>query len=223
MRRASLNVAPRERTGKGVARKLRAAGRVPAVLYGQDEIPQVLSIDRRTVATLIRGESGENTIFDIHIEGGDEGGSILALARSAQWDPISERLLHVDLLRISADHPIHTTIPIRLVGTPAGVKVGGILEHLLRHLEVRCLPLEIPEAVEISVERLEIGQSMTVADLEVPEGVTVLSDLRSAVALVESPAKLAAAETAAEEAAKAAEEPATEEAGDEESKEKEEE
>ena len=222
MRRATLNVATREGIGKGVARKLRAAGRVPAVLYGMDQAPIPLSIDRRTMATLIHGEAGENTIFDMHIEGRDAEKSILAFARSAQYHPVSERLVHVDLLRISADHPIHTTIPIRLIGTPAGVKTGGILEHLLRHLDIRCLPLQIPESVEVPVEHLDIGQSMTVADLEVPEGVTVLSDPRTAVVLVESPAKLAAAETAAEEA-KAAEEKAAEEPEAEETKEKEEE
>jgi len=210
MRRANLTVARREKTGKGFARKLRTAGRIPAVLYGEAAEPAPLTIDRRSIVSLIEGEGKENTILSITIEGEGKSGEILALATAAQHDPVSEELVHVDLLRISLDRPIHTSVPIHLVGTPAGVKKGGILEHLLRHLEVRCLPLDIPEAVEVSVEPLDISQSLHVSDLQVPAAVTVLTDARTAVALVESPAKLLAAEEAAAEEAKAAEAEAAE-------------
>lgn len=200
MRRARLTVALRDKSGKGVARKLRQQGQVPAVLYGDTAEAQPLSIDRHEIATLIEGEGKENTILSLAFEGDEKQEEVLALTKATQHNPVTDELVHVDLLRISLDRPIHTSVPIHLVGSPAGVKKGGILEHLVRHLEIRCLPLDIPDAVEVNVDHLEIGQSVHVSDLSVPDNVTVLSDARTAVALVESPAKLIAAEEAAAEA-----------------------
>jgi large subunit ribosomal protein L25 len=203
MRRANLTVKVRDQWGKGVARKLRQGGRIPAVLYGDTSDPQALSIDRHEIVTVIEGEGKENTILSLTIEGQEKQGEVLALTKATQHNPITDELIHVDLMRISLDRVIHTSVPIHLTGTAAGVKKGGVLEHQLRHLEIRCLPLEIPEAVEVSVEDLEIGQTIHVSDLPVPANVTVLNDERTAVAVVESPAKLIAAEEAAAEEAKA--------------------
>jgi large subunit ribosomal protein L25 len=179
------------------------------VLYGNTEAPQPVSIDRYELVSLIEGGGKENTILSLNIEGvgkKKKKEETLALTKATQHDPVTDELIHVDLIRISLDRPIHTAVPIHLVGSPAGVKKGGVLEHLLRHLEIRCLPLDIPEAVDVSVDELDINDTLHVSDLSVPDNVTVLSDLRTAVALVESPAKLAAAEEAAAEAEAEAEE-----------------
>lgn len=223
MKRADLKASPREESGKGAARRLRRSGCVPGVLYGQAAAPQPIVVDRRAIVACIEGEGRQNTILSLTLEGQEGMGEILALAKATQHDPVSDELVHVDLLRISLDRPIHTTVPIHLVGTPAGVKKGGILEHLLRQLEIRCLPMDIPDTVEVSVEPLDISQSLHVSDIPVPPNVNVLSDPRTAVALVESPAKLLAAEEAAAAEAKAEAEAAVEgEEGEAEKKEEEE-
>jgi large subunit ribosomal protein L25 len=214
MKRANLTVQSREDSGKGVARKLRQEGRIPGVLYGPGAEPEKISVDRRSIALLIEGAGKGNTILNLDIEGREKQEEILALPKEVQHHPVTEELVHVDLLRISLDRAITTTVPIHLEGTPVGVKSGGVLEQQLRNLEIHCLPTDIPEMIEVMVENLDIGDTLHVSDLTIPAGVTVLSDLKTAIAVVESPAKLAAAQ--------AVEEPETEAEGEEEAAEGEE-
>jgi large subunit ribosomal protein L25 len=198
MKRANLTVNSREDSGKGVARKLRQAGRIPGVLYGPDSEPEKISIDRRSIALLIEGEGKGNTILNLDIEGREKSEEILALPKEVQHHPITDELLHVDLLRISLDRAITTTVPIHLEGTPVGVKSGGVLEQQLRNLEIHCLPTDIPEIIGVLVENLDIGDTLHVSDLTVPAGVTVLTPEKTTIAVVESPAKLAAAQAVPE-------------------------
>jgi len=198
MKRANLTVTPRENAGKGVARKLRQAGWIPGVLYGPDSEPQKISVDRRAIALLIEGEGKENTILSLQVEGQDNRAEILALPKETQHNPVTEELVHVDLLRISLDRPITTTVPVHLEGTPVGVKAGGVLEQQLRQLEIHCLPTDIPEVITVSVETLEIGDTLHVSDLQIPENVELFTESKTTVCLVMSPAKLAAAQAVPE-------------------------
>jgi large subunit ribosomal protein L25 len=205
----------REGTGKGVTRKLRAAGRVPAVLYGQGLEPVALSVDSRELIHLFHTGAGTNVLVDLVVD----GDAHLAMAREIQRDHIKGRFVHVDFLAVSRDQKITIDVPVRLVGESAGVKAGGVLEHHLWELQVECLPTDVPEAIEADVTELEIGDSLRVSDLAVPEGATILTNPDDLVVACQQPQarieleeeEAAAAEAAEGEAAAEGEEGAAEE------------
>ena len=140
----------REGTGKGVARKLRQSGRVPAVLYGhgQDAVP--LSVDSRDLYHLLHTGAGSNVLVDLVVNGADH----LAMPREIQRDAIRGSFWHVDFLEVSRDETITVDVPIHVVGESVGVKQGGVLEHHLWDLHVECLPGDVPEAIEVDIEPL---------------------------------------------------------------------
>jgi large subunit ribosomal protein L25 len=194
----------RDGTGKSVTRKLRAAGRVPAVLYGHGMDPISLSVDSRELGHLFHTGAGTNVLVDLDVD----GAAHLAMAREIQRDNIRNTFVHVDFLAVSRDQMITISVPVRIVGESAGVKAGGVLEHHLWDLQVECLPSDVPEAIEADVSALEIGSSLRVGDLPVPEGATILtSPDESVVAVTQPQARIeleeaaAAAEAAAAEAA----------------------
>ena len=194
----------RSGVGKGVARKLRQAGRIPAVYYGRGEEPIALQVGLKDLQEVIERAEGSNVIVDLKVEG-DGAGDRKALIREIQRDPVGGRILHLDLQHISLTERIVVEVPIVLVGTAVGVKDGGgILETILREVEVRCLPTAIPPSIDVDVAHLNIGDSVHVRDLQVPE-VTILTDPDSTLATVvpptvmeEKPAEVAAAAEAAE-------------------------
>ena len=197
----SLNGEQRESVGKGAARKLRASGRVPAIYYGRGEQPISLTVNAKELETLILGASGANVIVDLMV-GGTASADRKALIREIQRDPVQGHILHLDLQHISLTERITVEVPIELVGTPIGVKDGGgILEHLLRVVEIECLPTDIPPHLEVDVTALNIGDSLHVSDLKA-ERVTILTEADRAIATVVPPTVL--------EEAKPAEEGATE-------------
>ena len=174
----------RDGTGKGVARKLRAAGRVPAVLYGVGVEPTALSVDAKDLYHLLHTGAGTNVLVDLKVGSKKH----LALPRDVQRDHIRGRYVHVDFLAVRADAMITLTVPIRLVGESPGVKLGGVLEHHLWDLQVECLPTDVPDAIEADVSVLEeIGTSLKVADLPVPEGVKILTAPEESVVAVQQP------------------------------------
>lgn len=191
----------REKLGKGGARKARAAGHIPAVIYGHGEQPAAVSIDRVEFETAIRQHKGGNPIVSLALEGKEH----TALLRAAQRDPLSHEIIHVDFQHISLTETVEVNVNVHLVGVPIGVKDGGgILETILRELEVRCLPTAIPSSIDVDVSALGVGQSVHVREITV-EGVTILSDPDATVAVVaaptvmeEKPAEAAATVTAAE-------------------------
>jgi large subunit ribosomal protein L25 len=162
MKTVPIQAEPRERIGKGSARSTRRDGRIPGVLYGQGEtIP--ISIDRKEFVKAMVEAHGENVIFDLAVTGRKP---MIAIAREVQHDPISRNAIHVDFLHISMTHKINVKVPVRLVGTPEGVKnFGGILEHGARELEVLCLPAEIPSHIDVDVSALMIGESIHVSEI----------------------------------------------------------
>jgi len=167
---ASLTAEPRTGRGKSAARKLRAAGRVPAVVYGRHEEVRHVSLDHRQLENLISHVQVENTIIDLRI---GRGRAIQALVREVQMHPYRPEIHHVDFYVLHANEPVELEVPIRLTGTAEGVKAGGVLQQTLHDLPVRCLPNAIPEAIEADVSSLQIGESLHVSDLAIPDGVTV--------------------------------------------------
>ena len=213
----SLQIEERAGTGKGVARRLRAGGRMPAVVYGRGKPTRAVSVDPGALASIMRSShSGINTLIDVRLGGAEA----VVLVREVQRDPASGRWLHADLYEVDLTRKIQVRVPLHLVGHPIGVENGGILDHPLREVEIECLPRAIPDAIELDVSALDVGDSLHVRDLPLPEGTELLSDPDLSVASVVLPkaeeVAPAAAEVAAVEGAPAeAAAPAEGEAGEE--------
>jgi large subunit ribosomal protein L25 len=196
----SLEAAHRSDTGKGVARKLRADGRVPGVYYGRGEDSIALTVALKDLYQVLESADGSNVIVDLKLTGA-AAKDRKALIREIQRDPVAGTLLHLDLQHISLTERITVEVPIVLLGTPAGVKDGGgILEHLLREVEVECLPTDIPSKLEIDVSGLQIGDSLHVSDLKVERG-EILTEATRAIAAVVPPTVLEEVKPAEEGAA----------------------
>lgn len=183
MAEVKLKAELRSETGKGPARRARRAGKVPAILYGRGMQPLALSVDRREFISALHTDAGMNVLLDIEID----GKSTLALTREVQRDPVKGTLLHADFVKVDRKHAIEIEVPVHLVGESPGVKAGGVLEHPLFTVHVRCLPTEVPEAIEADISGLGVGDSLRVSDLSAPEGVNILSDPEAVVAHVAAP------------------------------------
>lgn len=196
----SLKGNRRAGVGKSATRKLRAQGVVPAVYYGRGEDPIVLTVNAKEIDTLLHAGGSTNVIVDLQVEG-DAGVDRKALIREIQRDPVLGSILHLDFQHISLTEKITVEVPIELTGLPIGVKDGGgILEHLLREVEVECLPTDIPSAITADVSALNIGDSLHVSDLSAA-GVEILTDRERTIATVVPPTVLEEAKPAEEAAA----------------------
>jgi large subunit ribosomal protein L25 len=186
MEMQELTITPREATGKQVAKRLRREGVVPAVLYGGAK-PETIALDPRAVLRIIHGHEGSTQLLTLKSASGS-GAARMAIIRELQFDPVSERLLHVDLQEVSADRPITVSVAIHAVGEPAGVREqAGVLNLAMHELQVSCLPTRIPERIDADVTAMMIGDVLTVGDLTAPEGVRILNDPGQAVATVAPP------------------------------------
>ncbi len=175
----------RETFGKNAARRLRHSGRIPAVVYGGGGPSIPLMVDPKMILRVLHSEAGHNSIFTLEIPGKAPARVML---REWQWEPIRGGLLHVDMVRIARDEKLRVRIPIQMTGEPQGVKVqGGILEFILREVEVECLPDDIPEHITVDVTELMIGRNLRVSDLPVAEKVKILADPARVVAHVLPP------------------------------------
>jgi large subunit ribosomal protein L25 len=200
-----LTIQKREGTGKGPAKRLRRAGQVPAVLYGGPE-PLNIAVAPRDIYQLVHGREGSTQLLRVSFAG--SGDSRMAIIRDIQYDPVSEDLVHVDLQEVAMDRPIQVSVAVHHVGEAVGVKeTFGILEMILREVQVMCLPGNIPQVLEADVTSLRIGEVLTVKDLKAPAGVRILNDPGQAVATVAPPATEEAAAVAPVEAAAAPAEP----------------
>jgi large subunit ribosomal protein L25 len=167
------------------AKRLRAAGKIPAVLYGGSGEPRTIAVSPRTVIEILRSDAGENSILNLSVADGPQQ---TALIHDYQVDPVTHRLLHADFKRIAMDVAVEVDVPIEVIGEARGVKVDkGILDQVVREVQVRCLPGEIPDEFQADVSDLDIGDSIHIRDLEVPEGVEILSDLDATVVHVTPP------------------------------------
>ena len=179
----SLSGAKRERLGKGGARKARQNGEIPGVLYGHGETPIPVTVGARAFDLALRSHKGGNPIVNLAVGEGE----YTALVRDVQYDPMTHAILHLDFQHISLTETIEVRVGVHLTGLPIGVKDGGgILETILRELEVRCLPTTIPSSIDIDVSNLNVGDSIHVRDVVVPE-VTILTDADATIATVVPP------------------------------------
>ncbi len=181
-----LTVMAREGVGKSVARRLRRSGKTPGILYGGPS-PVNIAVDPREVFRIIHGHEGSTQLLRVTFAGSKD--SRMVILRDLQLDPVSEDLVHVDLQEVNMDKPIQVTVALHHVGEPIGVRdTQGILEMVLREIQVSCLPANIPEDIKADVSNLAIGDVLTVGEPVVPEGVRVLTDKAQAVATVAPPA-----------------------------------
>jgi large subunit ribosomal protein L25 len=170
--RAELSAQARAGTGKGHNRKLRASGRIPAVLYGHGEETRSVSVDAHELERLFAHIHVESTVIDIAVD----GAPVKALVREVQRHAVRDDVLHVDFYVIHAGERVTVEVPLRITGTAPGVRIGGLLQQSLDTLEIRCLPDSIPDTIVVDISTLEIGDSVHVRDMSIPEGVEVLVD-----------------------------------------------
>jgi large subunit ribosomal protein L25 len=176
---------PREgKFNKNAARRVRAAGKIPAVVYGAGQDAVAVTVNPRVITKILHSDSGHNTIFDLNVEGATV---VKAMIVDWQHEPIKGKLLHIDLKRIAMDRMMRVSVPIQLVGTPVGVKTqGGILEHVLREVEIECLPNDIPSHLDVDVASLELNGVIHVSDLPHSGSIKFLGDENATVAHVTS-------------------------------------
>ena len=180
MAEVTLEVSRREKSGKEIAKKLRAAGKVPAVVYGGHKEPVAIEVDRKAVSELVqKSDHGVRSIFLLKMSGTDQQRH--AMIKDIQIDPISRRMTHIDFVRVVMDEVVRVTVPVHIVGLAIGVKEGGILDWQVRDLHVECLPNAIPDKIDIDVTPLGNHDYYRVSDLKLPEGVKVLEDLERVV------------------------------------------
>ena len=202
-----LEAQPREAGNKNAARRVRASGKIPAVVYGAGKDALSVSVDPRQVSRILSSETGHNTIFDLALNGGEQTKAMIV---DWQYEPVKGKLLHIDLKRIAMDKKLAVKVPIFLKGEAAGVKQqGGILEQMLREVEVECLPGDIPGHIDADVSELVFGKVLRVSDLVRSDKFTYLTDENQPVAHVTSVKEevVAAPEAAAAEAAAGPAEP----------------
>jgi large subunit ribosomal protein L25 len=177
---------PREgKFNKNAARRVRVQGKIPAVLYGAKEPAVAIELDPKQMLKILHSESGHNSIFDLELAGASVKTKVMIV--DWQYEPIKDRLIHIDLKRIAMDKLIKVEVPILLAGIPVGVKVGGgILDQVLREVEIECLPSDIPSHIDVDVTHLEFGDVLRVSDLPHGGKIKFLTDETATVAHVVS-------------------------------------
>ena len=168
-----------ESRGKNEARRLRVSGKIPAVVYGAKKDTVAVSVDPKDISRILHSETGHNTIFDLKL--GNE--NTKAMIVDWQYEPIKGNLMHIDMKRIAMDQKLRVKVPIQLAGVPEGVKTqGGILEQVLREVEIECLPTNIPKSIDADVTALVFGEVLRVSDLPHSEDMKFLTDENQTVA-----------------------------------------
>lgn len=190
---ARLVAEPRQESGKNVTRKMRAAGRVPAVVYGHGETTRMLSVDAHELDLLFKKVHWENTIVELAIEG--ERTPVRTLVREVQAHAHKPFIFHVDFQQIHAGELVHVSVPIRLHGNAPGLKEGGVMMQTETDLDIRCTPDNIPEFIEVDVSGLQIGDSIHLRDIKLPEGVEAEIDAERTICSVTPPTVSATAAT----------------------------
>jgi len=198
MKSVPLKAYPRTQTRRGGVKKLRATGRVPAVIYGREVKPQNLEVSAKEIGDLIHHSASENLLVDLAVEN-DARAKRLALVQEIQHHPLNGQVLHVDLHEVAENEKVIVMVPVETVGEAIGVKTGGgVLEHVLFKLKLRALPKDLPEQIVLDVSHLELGKAIHLGEIKVPSNVEVIGDKNIPVVAVALP------RTEEEEAAAAA-------------------
>ena len=199
-----FEVSVRDERGKNAARRLRMRGEVPGVLYGLGQEAVSVAVDSKKMTTLLKSPSGHNTILNLKVDGSEQSP---ALAVAWQVDPVKGTLLHVDMQRLDLTKKVHARVPVVTIGVAVGVKEqAGLVEQISREVEIDCLPLEVPSAIEIDITELHIGEAIRVSDLPESEAYSYLSRSERVVVHVVAP-KVEKEEEEEEEAVEGAEVP----------------
>ncbi len=187
MKSVPLKAYPRTQSRRNGARKLRAAGRVPAVIYGRQAKPQNLEVSAKEIGDLIHHSVSENLLVDLSVEN-DARAKRLALVQEIQHHPLEGNVMHVDFHEVTEDEKVVVLVPLETVGEAAGVKnSGGVREHVVFKLKVRALPRDLPEQMVVDVSHLELGKSIHLGEINAPAGVEILGDKDIAVISVALP------------------------------------
>ena len=203
-----LKAEKRDETGKGAARKARERGEVPAVMYGLGDAPVSLLIKKEDLSDVLGSAAGTNVLLDLQVTDGKNMDNHLVMIKELQRHPFKERLLHVDFLKVARDTKVSMRVPITITGEEesVGLKSGGTLQHNLWEVEIECLPGDVPDHVFIDIADADIGDHLSVADLSIPPGITVLADPGDVVLTILAPRLLVEEEAEEEEAAEGKEE-----------------
>ena len=188
--RIKLEVKPREQTGSRESRRLRRQGLIPGVLYGRGNEPHPFSIPERELRRVLTGGSGMHAILDVVLDG--ENAPHPSILKDFQQDPLRGKLVHIDLQEVRLDQTITATVTVQLVGSEdsPGVREGGALSQVAREVNVEALPMEVPEHLDLDVGEMVMGDTLRLADLSVPEGVTLLDDPETVLATVTMPTRV---------------------------------
>ena len=187
MQQTQMKIEARTSTGKGISRKLRAAGRIPGIVYGRGMEPVAISVEPKALLSAIAGEGGINNL--ITLQGGGDLDKVVVIVADLQRDAIKRIPEHVDLHRVNMNEKVKVNVPVSLVGTAAGVKEGGLLDFAHHSLHVECLPGEIPEHIEVNIADLKIGHAIHVSEISFPAGVKCLENSKTPVVGVLGKAK----------------------------------
>jgi len=204
MQLITLESTIRETGSKTYRSQTRASGSIPAVIYGNSKDALAIAVNGKTIEKLLHTEGGMHAIVQLNFENAPECNSP-ALIKATQRHPVRDNLLHVDFLRIRLDQRIQTQVSVVLTGRAKVIIEGGVVDHQIREVDIECLALEAPDHIEVDISHLGLGESVHVSDLNVAEGVTILTDANLAVASIHAPRVMKTAEEEAAEAAKAAE------------------
>lgn len=187
MEQVTLAVKQRVKTGKSNSRRERREGFIPGVVYGKEISPVAVSIPGKQFKTIIESK-GQNVIVNLEVQYEKSTSSFTSIVKELQRDPVTDAISHLDFVNVSLTEEMETRVPVKFVGEAEGIKQGGILEPLLRELEVSCLPQDIPVFIEVNVSSLTIGHSLHVEDIPVPEKVKILTPKHETVVTVAAPA-----------------------------------
>jgi len=183
-----ITAEPRTKTGNGPARALRREGKIPAVLYGPGTEPVCLTIVVRDLEKALKNSAAAQPLFNLTLSGGNSAARTVMI-KELQTDPLSWAYLHVDFYEVAMDRKITVSVPVTTTGKSVGVEMGGMLQIIRRELEVSCLPLEIPESIEIDITALDIGDSVHVEDISLDGNVEIPADVNFTVLTILSPTK----------------------------------
>ncbi len=184
MEQVLINAKSRETTKKGDIKRLRAEGKIPAVVYGKDIESKALTVEKRDLLTALSTSAGDNVLLNLRL---DSGESVPAVFKDIQKDPIKNFFIHVDFHKIDLTEKIQVNVPLHIEGEPKGAQQGGIAQYQIREVEVECLPTQIPDYITIDVSDIDLNESINVGDLPLPEGSELLSDPDETVMSVVAP------------------------------------
>lgn len=186
MEKITLTAQVREKAGKGVARELRRNARIPAVLYSHGK-SMPISMGTKEVATILNTEGGKHALLTLTLQGTKEAAVRMALIKDYELDPITNKLMHIDLMEVAMDEKVKVKVTIHLTGNCIGVKEGGILQYGLHQVEIECFPQQIPSHFDVNIAAVKLNESLHVRDIQTPEGVKILNDADATIMTIQPP------------------------------------